>query len=295
MVIFGSPTITGVPVLERVVSDVTVAYPRYSLFGQRLTVLPERSGRGPAFVVVALPDGRRRSIRLASTDLARATREAEGSPADVPRISIRTLTPLARHLRAALSLLAEEVIRDDSSRPSASRSVSVEVRFLRPTTFPMSAPGYGQAGRRRRELNSRRRWRNSCAVIGKWKTPQGGRTSMLMTAPFDDERVTTGQRAKLAYIYVRQSSVNQVRQHQESTEPNMVSSTGGCAGVARERIRSSTRIWGSGAGAQRLGFQKRSPRSAGQRRSRCQPRLTQVTVDMTVTDHATPYAQANLA
>jgi epoxyqueuosine reductase QueG len=41
---------------------------------------------------------------------------------------------------------------------------------------------------------------------------------MLMTAPFDDERVTTAQRAKLAYIYVRQSSVNQVRQHQESTE-----------------------------------------------------------------------------
>lgn len=31
---------------------------------------------------------------------------------------------------------------------------------------------------------------------------------MLMTASFDDERVTTAHRAKLAYIYVRQSSVN---------------------------------------------------------------------------------------
>jgi DNA invertase Pin-like site-specific DNA recombinase len=33
-----------------------------------------------------------------------------------------------------------------------------------------------------------------------------------------DERLTTAHRARLAYIYVRQSSVNQVRQHQESTE-----------------------------------------------------------------------------
>lgn len=41
---------------------------------------------------------------------------------------------------------------------------------------------------------------------------------MLMTLNVADERLTTAHRAKLAYIYVRQSSVNQVRQHQESTE-----------------------------------------------------------------------------
>jgi DNA invertase Pin-like site-specific DNA recombinase len=33
-----------------------------------------------------------------------------------------------------------------------------------------------------------------------------------------DERLTTAHRAKLAYVYVRQSSLNQVRHHQESTE-----------------------------------------------------------------------------
>src|SRR5580692_10975768 len=33
-----------------------------------------------------------------------------------------------------------------------------------------------------------------------------------------DERLTTTHRAKFAYVYVRQSSLNQVRQHQESTE-----------------------------------------------------------------------------
>ena len=41
---------------------------------------------------------------------------------------------------------------------------------------------------------------------------------MLMVSNVVDERLTTAHRAKLAYIYVRQSSVHQVRQHQESTE-----------------------------------------------------------------------------
>lgn len=41
---------------------------------------------------------------------------------------------------------------------------------------------------------------------------------MLMVSNVADECLTTTHRAKLAYIYVRQSSVHQVRQHQESTE-----------------------------------------------------------------------------
>jgi DNA invertase Pin-like site-specific DNA recombinase len=40
---------------------------------------------------------------------------------------------------------------------------------------------------------------------------------VLIAANAADERVTTAHRAKLAYVYVRQSSLNQVRQHQEST------------------------------------------------------------------------------
>ena len=38
----------------------------------------------------------------------------------------------------------------------------------------------------------------------------------ISTAP--DERLTPARRAKLAYIYVRQSSMTQVKHHQESTE-----------------------------------------------------------------------------
>jgi DNA invertase Pin-like site-specific DNA recombinase len=41
---------------------------------------------------------------------------------------------------------------------------------------------------------------------------------VLISLNVADERLTTAHRAKLAYVYVRQSSVNQVRQHQESTE-----------------------------------------------------------------------------
>jgi hypothetical protein len=40
---------------------------------------------------------------------------------------------------------------------------------------------------------------------------------LLATTPADG-RVTTAHRAKLAYVYVRQSSLNQVKQHHESTE-----------------------------------------------------------------------------
>ena len=45
-----------------------------------------------------------------------------------------------------------------------------------------------------------------------------GRWPVLIAANVADERVTTAHRAKLAYVYVRQSSLNQVRQHQESTQ-----------------------------------------------------------------------------
>jgi DNA invertase Pin-like site-specific DNA recombinase len=41
---------------------------------------------------------------------------------------------------------------------------------------------------------------------------------VLSTTLSTDERITTAHRAKLAYVYVRQSSPGQVRHHPESTE-----------------------------------------------------------------------------
>jgi len=114
-------------ILERLGCVITVTESRHSLFGQQLTVLSERSGRGPAFVVVELPDGRRRSIRIASTDLGQESTAADQTASNLPRVSVRTLIPLTRHLSAKLSLLAEEVIRDDPTSSPASRSVSIPV------------------------------------------------------------------------------------------------------------------------------------------------------------------------
>jgi hypothetical protein len=105
------------------VSHVTITDPHHFLFGHRLEVLKERSGRGPAYVVVALPDGRRRAVRIASTDLAETITSGPNA-ADLPRVSARTLIPLMQHLSASLSLLDEKVIRDDPPTASRSRCVS---------------------------------------------------------------------------------------------------------------------------------------------------------------------------
>ena len=98
-------------------SHVTITDPRHSLFGQRLVVLGERSGRGPGYVAVELPGGRRRSVRKTATDLV-VPSQPVGS--NLPRVSIRTLMPLAWHVNRILNLLTEEVIRDGPAPPSAS-------------------------------------------------------------------------------------------------------------------------------------------------------------------------------
>jgi len=120
-------------ILGRVVSHLTITDPHHFLFGHRLSVLPERSARGPAYVVVALPDGRRRSVRIASTNLAEAPTVPGPDLPSLPRISARTLIPLMQHLSANLSLLDEKVIRDGPPSPSRSRCVSTAADFGKPT------------------------------------------------------------------------------------------------------------------------------------------------------------------
>lgn len=74
-----------------------------------------------------------------------------------------------------------------------------------------------------------------------------------------DERLTSARRAKLAYIYVRQSSVTQVKHHQESTELQYrLVDRAVDLGWPRERVQVIDEDLGkSGAGhADRQGFQK---------------------------------------
>src|SRR4051812_39577127 len=94
-----------------------------------------------------------------------------------------------------------------------------------------------------------------------------GRVSVLSAATGADERVSAAHRAKLAYVYVRQSSVNQVRQHQESTELQyrLVDRAVGL-GWPRERVRVIDEDLGKSgaASAERHGFQRlKLPRFRG--------------------------------
>ena len=81
----------------------------------------------------------------------------------------------------------------------------------------------------------------------------------MLSAAMAPEPLTAAHRAKLAYIYVRQSSVRQVRQHQESTELQyrLVERAIGL-GWPRERVLVIDEDLGrSGAtGAERHGFQR---------------------------------------
>ena len=77
------------------------------------------------FVVVTLADGRRRSIRRAATDLGGTAAMAAESGSTLPRVSARTILPLAHHLaRTFTSSSKEEVICDDDPCLSPSRSVA---------------------------------------------------------------------------------------------------------------------------------------------------------------------------
>lgn len=77
--------------------------------------------RGQGYLVFELPDGRHRTIRKASTDIgAMAAQWHCLEDADLPRISVRTLVPLAHHLRAKLITATMEVIRNASQPTSHS-------------------------------------------------------------------------------------------------------------------------------------------------------------------------------
>jgi len=82
---------------------------------------------------------------------------------------------------------------------------------------------------------------------------------VLIATNAADDRVTTAHRAKLAYVYVRQSSLNQVRQHQESTQLQYrLADRAVALGWPHERVQVIDEDLGkSGAGAiERHGFQK---------------------------------------
>ena len=102
----------GNTIFDRVVSRVTITDPRHFLFGHRLAVLDERSGRSPSYVVVQLADGRKRSVRIAATDLVPPGNSSSAAEPSLPRIRGGPLIPFgAAFEQDSPTLLTEEVIR----------------------------------------------------------------------------------------------------------------------------------------------------------------------------------------
>ncbi len=82
----------------------------------------------------------------------------------------------------------------------------------------------------------------------------------MLTMPYEGaERIAAAHRAKFAYVYVRQSTAGQVRQHQESTELQyrLVDRAAGL-GWPRERITTIDEDLGKSgtSSAERQGFQR---------------------------------------
>src|SRR3954453_21430702 len=97
-------TLSTATIVDRRIAAITVTDPRHPLCGQRLQVLSLTCARGPRFIVVALPDGRRRLIRRAATELEHPLQPDWAAG----RISVRQLPPLARHIRRVVAALPEE-------------------------------------------------------------------------------------------------------------------------------------------------------------------------------------------
>lgn len=108
------------PISEGLISDVTITDPGHALFGRSFPLVSLRAERGRDYLVFGLPDGRRRTVRKSSTNLGVIAGEAlTGEGVRLPRVSVRTLVPLARHLRIRFATATTaEVIRDARSSTS---------------------------------------------------------------------------------------------------------------------------------------------------------------------------------
>jgi hypothetical protein len=75
----------------------------HPLYGACYPVSERPSGRGPALIVIRLPDGRERSIARSATAPISAPDNSAATSSRQMHISVRTLLPLANHVRTMLA------------------------------------------------------------------------------------------------------------------------------------------------------------------------------------------------
>ena len=139
--------------LDRRVSQIRVIDPHHPLFGNCYPISDRGSGRGPELIVIRLPDGRERAIsRLA---LASASDDPTLTLGGPTHISVRTLLPLANHVRAVLASrnadLEGNVVRNleqravDQDRGGETAATAMAATFGRDKTSAGAAGGTSPA------------------------------------------------------------------------------------------------------------------------------------------------------
>jgi len=124
--------------VDRVICHVTIIDPNHPLFDHTLPVVNTRGSHANAKLIVRLPTGEQRTLDRNATDLGSdhsATNEAPTSP--LP-ISVRTLLPLAQHVRRLLDLIEE---RTNETRPDPTGTTTRSGKSQpRPAIEPLANP-----------------------------------------------------------------------------------------------------------------------------------------------------------
>ena len=129
--------------LDGRVAQVRVVDPHHPLFGKCFPVSDRRSGRGPRLIVIRLPDGRERGIpRLATAPISASDDLAEAAPSRLVHISVRTLLPLANHVRGVLASRDADLEGGSGRDPDqmAAKQVGEVVYFIRLIKFSSNIP-----------------------------------------------------------------------------------------------------------------------------------------------------------
>jgi hypothetical protein len=123
--------------LDRGVAEVKVVDPHHPLYGGCFPVSERRSGRGPALIVIQLPDGRERAISRAAISVSSASEDLTAAASRLGHISVRTLLPLANHVRAVLASRNADL--EDSGGRNLDRMPVEQDGFARTAATPVAA------------------------------------------------------------------------------------------------------------------------------------------------------------
>lgn len=93
--------------MDRAISHVTIIDPNHPLSGHTLPVVNTHGSRANAKLIVRLPSGEHRTLDRNATDLGTDNASLNAAKTSPLPISVRTLLPLAQHVRRLLDLIEE--------------------------------------------------------------------------------------------------------------------------------------------------------------------------------------------